>query len=116
MHHSLMSALPFLIAPLASGFVIWSGLCVRAVQRAHGRRAIEAELSRLGETALRIDHVPLHTLVDKAGLSGAHVFRVAARAPDGSAKEHLWAYEPGLIKATRPDRLKRLAHGIWIPA
>ena len=35
----------------------------------------------------------------------------------GAATTHLWAYEPGLVTAARrPAGLKRLAHGIWIPA
>jgi len=97
--------------------VIWGGMfAALSAQRAAGRRAVQAELKRLGERAVSIENLPLHKVVDRAGLTSGCVFRVVARAADGAAVSHLWAYEPGLIKATGTPGLKRLAHGIWIPA
>jgi hypothetical protein len=118
MHHSLAAALPTLIVTLVTPIAIWGGMfAVWAEQRANGRRAVEAELRRLRERAVSIESVPLRKLADRAGLVSACVFRVAARARDGSARTHLWAYEPGLpARFGGPGGLKRLAHGIWIPA
>ena len=115
MPHHLATAAPILIVSLTTPIAIWTSLfAVWNAQRAHGRRAVEAELKRLGERAVSIENVPLRALVDRAGLTGFCVFRVSARAADGAATTHLWAYDPGLI-ANRSG-LKRLAHGIWIPA
>jgi hypothetical protein len=116
--HSAASAIPTLVALLASQIVIWSCFfAARAAQRANGRRAVEAELKRLGETAATVETVPLPALAGGAGLSGGCVFfQVASRAADGAARSHLWAYESGLISLRSPGGLKRLAHGIWIPA
>jgi hypothetical protein len=106
---------PAIIAPLISGLAIWSVFGVRAVQRAAGRKAVEAELARLGERAVAIEDAALHGL-PTAGLVAGHVFRVDACDAKGAAITHLWAYEPGQIRTQRPQKLKRLAHGIWIPA
>jgi hypothetical protein len=116
MHYAF--ALPVLIVTLTMPITIWVGMfAVWAEQRASGRRAVEAELKRLGEHTVSIENVPSRELAYRAGLVSACVFRVAARARDGSARTHLWAYEPGLAaRFGGPGGLKRLAHGIWIPA
>lgn len=115
MTHSHAVVVPVLMATMASQIAIWGGLfAVWAGQRASGRRAVEAELRRLGERAVTIEAVPLREIADRAGLLSLHVFRVTARARDGATRTYLWAYEPG--PATGSRGLKRLAHGIWIPA
>jgi hypothetical protein len=116
--HSLAPALPILIGSLTIPIAIWTTLYgVWNAQRVNGRRAVEAELTRLGERAVSIENVPLGELTDRAGLTGVWVFRVAGRRKaDGSATTHLWAYEPGLAaRFGGPGGLKRLAHGVWIP-
>jgi len=117
MAHSIAAALPILFASLTIPIAIWTSLfAVWHAQRVNGRRTVEAELKRLGERAVSIENVPLRELTDRAGLTGLCVFRVAARARDGSATTHLWAYEPGLAaRFGGPGGLKRLAHGLWIP-
>jgi len=116
MAHSLAPVIPILVASLTAPIVIWSNLYVQWTQRARGRRAVEAELARRGETALSIETVPVHRLPDRAGLCAIHAFRIEARTADGATTTHLWAYEPGLFTNRRAAGLKRLAHGIWIPA
>ena len=82
--------------------------------RRNGRRAIEQELARRGESPISISSVPLSALPERTGLASGFVYRIAARNADGAETSYMWAYEPALI-ARQPRALMRLAHGIWIP-
>jgi hypothetical protein len=100
-----------LFVPIVAGLSSWR---VISVQRANGRRAVEARLAALGEAPLSIERVPFSAVLVRTGLAGAvTVFRILARRPDGSDVNYEWAYEPALV-ARQPRSLKRLAHGIWI--
>ena len=107
-----VSMLASLVA-IAAG--LWPALYVVRSRR-NGRKAVERELARRGERPVQIKPVPLWAIHDRAGLTGSAVFDVDARTADGQPRAYRWAYDPGLITAGGAVRLKRLEHGIWIPA
>ena len=100
------------LAIAASGWNVWR---VKFAYRARGRREVERMLASRGETLVAIEDVPFSrsagedrplTPLDLRG-SRPHGRRRRARLQ--------WAYEPRVFP-WETEGLKRLAHGIWIPA
>jgi hypothetical protein len=111
--HRLAPILPLLAINLVIVGGVLAGWRTHRAMRAKGVKAIEAEIVRRGETPVAIESVPLRSLMERTGLSGAHVFRVTTRTAQGEEAVHMWAYDVGMF-TDRGHALKRLSHGVWI--
>jgi hypothetical protein len=107
--------IPAVTTPLVIALSGWNFWRVKYAYRARGRRAVEQMLKARGETLVAIEDVPFCDLPVKTGLSSTVVFEVRARAADGQDRAYQWAYEPRIFP-WQSEGVKRLAHGIWIPA
>jgi hypothetical protein len=101
-----------MLAIVASGLSIWR---MKYAYRAHGRREVGRVLASRGETLVAIRDLPFTTPLPKTGLSAIVIFEVRARTSNGDERTYQWAYEPRVFP-WQSAGLKRLAHGIWIPA
>ena len=113
--HPSNAYIPPAISLVVIGLSIWNFWRIRFAYRARGRREVERVLASRGETLLAIKDVPFSKLTVTTGLSTNVVFQVRARAGDGQEHIYEWAYEPRIFP-WQSEGLKRLAHGIWIPA
>lgn len=100
------------LAIVASGWNVWR---IKFAYRARGRREVERVLASRGETLVGIEDVPFRDLAVRTGLTSFIAFEVRARTADGGEHAYKWAYEPRVFPWETAG-LKRLAHGIWIPA
>ena len=100
------------LAIAASGWMIWR---VRYAHRKRGRQEVERMLASRGETLVALKDVPFSSPLPKTGLSANVIFEVRARTGDGDERTYQWAYEPRVFP-WESEGLKRLTHGIWIPA
>ena len=108
----LISIACSMLAIAATGWMIWR---VKYAHRKRGRREVERMLAGRGDTLVALKDVPFSSPLPKTGLSTNVIFEVRARAGDGVERTYQWAYEPRLFPWGTAG-LKRLAHGIWIPA
>ena len=76
---------------------------------------LSRSLASRGETLVAVKDLPFGSLPTATGLSSLVVFEVRARTRDGDERAYEWAYEPRVFP-WQSEGLKRLAHGIWIPA
>jgi hypothetical protein len=102
------------LAVLCSGWLIWR---VKFADRARGRREVERMLAGRGEALVAIKNLPFGLSQVTIGLSTSPpvIFEVRARTSDGDERAYQWAYEARVFP-WQTAGLKRLAHGIWIPA
>ncbi|HEY2357850.1 MAG TPA: hypothetical protein VGH86_10400 [Phenylobacterium sp.] len=108
----LISIACSMLAIAATGWMIWR---VKYAYRRRGRREVERMLAGLGEALVALKDVPFSSPLPKTGLSANVIFEVRARTGAGDERTYQWAYEPRLFP-WQSEGLKRLAHGIWIPA
>jgi hypothetical protein len=112
---------PILPVALCSAFAIacsgWTVWRVKFAYRARGRREVEHRLAERGETLVALKETPFSAMTATTGLSTSPpvIFEVRARTADGDERTYQWAYEPRVFP-WQTEGLKRLAHGIWIPA
>ncbi|HEX5263944.1 MAG TPA: hypothetical protein VFW13_10485, partial [Phenylobacterium sp.] len=109
---ALISIACSMLAIMATGWLIWQ---VNYVHRKRGRREVERTLAGRGETLVALKDVPFFSPLPKTGLSANVIFEVRARTAAGDERTYQWAYQPRLFP-WESEGLKRLAHGIWIPA
>jgi len=102
----------FILIVALSGWNLWR---VRRAHRARGRRAVDSLLANRGETLVALRELKASALPTLTGLSSTVAFEVTARGRDGAEHTYQWAYEPRVFP-WQTEGLKRLAHGIWIPA
>jgi hypothetical protein len=88
---------------------------VKFAYRKRGRREVERMLASRGETLVALRNLPYGSLPTTTGLTSIVIFEVRARTGDGDERTYQWAYEPRVFP-WQTAGLKRLAHGIWIPA
>jgi hypothetical protein len=100
------------LAVAASGWSVWR---VKFAYRKRGRREVERMLASRGETLVALKTLPFGALPTTTGLTSIVIFEVGARTSDGAERTYQWAYEPRVFP-WQSEGLKRLAHGIWIPA
>jgi hypothetical protein len=100
---------------LAIACSAWSIWRVKFAYRARGRREVERLLASRGETLVALKNLPYGSLPVTTGLSTIVIFEVLARTREGGERTYQWAYEPRVFP-WQTEGLKRLAHGIWIPA
>jgi hypothetical protein len=100
------------LASACSGLSIWR---VKFAYRKRGRREVERMLASRGETLVAIKDMPFSSPLPKTGLTTNVIFEVRARTGDGDERTYQWAYEPRVFP-WQSEGVKRLAHGIWIPA
>ena len=110
-----MQVAPIIVSELASLTAIvlsFSSIWMILGRRNRGRKVIAARLAALGETMVEISNKPLNRVAwGTAGLTaGASIHRVVSRTAAGEQQVREWAYDPSAA-----GRLKRFAHGIWIP-
>jgi hypothetical protein len=114
--HQFAPIIPAVCSTLAvacSGWTIWR---VKCAYRARGRREVERMLADRGETLVALQNRPFSSLQATTGLSTSPpVIEVRARTVDGDEHTYEWAYEARVFP-WQTAGLKRLAHGIWIPA
>jgi len=113
--HPFSPYIPAAISLAVIGLSSWNFWRIRFAYRARGRREVERLLASRGETLVAIRDLPFGEITEKSGLSTTVVFEVRARAADGDERTYQWAYEPRVFP-WQTEGLKRLAHGIWIPA
>ena len=113
--HPYSPFIPPAISLLAIALTGWNLWRIRYAHRARGRRAVEQILTRRGETLVALTDVPFNHVRVRTGLSSTVVFAVRARTPDGDERTYELAYEPRVFP-WQLEGVKRLAHGIWIPA
>jgi hypothetical protein len=101
-----------LVAVAASGWSVWR---VKFAYRRRGRREIERMLASRGETLVALKDLPFSSPLPKTGLTTNVIFEVRARTADGDERTCQWAYEARVFPWETAG-LKRLAHGVWIPA
>jgi hypothetical protein len=102
----------FILIMVLSGWNLWR---IRRVHRARGRQAVDSLLANRGETLVALRELKVSALPTITGLSSTVAFEVTARSRDGAEHTYQWAYEPRVFP-WQTEGLKRLAHGIWIPA
>lgn len=100
---------------LAMATSTWNIWRIKFAYRARGRGAVEQMLKARGETLVDLSDVPFSQLPVTTGLSSNVVFAVRARTAEGEERTYRWAYEPRVFP-WQSEAVKRLAHGIWIPA
>jgi hypothetical protein len=102
------------LAVACSGWTVWR---MKFAYRARGRREVERMLAGRGETLVAIKELPFSLSQATTGLSTSPpvIFEVRAHASDGDERTYQWAYEARVFP-WQTEGLKRLAHGIWIPA
>ena len=100
------------LAIVLSSWNLWR---VKFAYRRRGRREVERMLASRGETLVAIKDLPYGALPTTTGLNSIVIFEVRARTRDGDERTYQWAYEPRVFP-WQSEGLKRLAHGIWIPA
>ena len=114
--HQFAPILPVALCSLAAmALSAWNVWRIKYAHRARGRQAVERMLEARGETLVDLCDVPYSQLPVKTGLSTTVVFAVRARTVDGDERTYQWAYEPRVFP-WQSEAVKRLAHGIWIPA
>jgi hypothetical protein len=94
---------------------IWRFWWIRHAYRARGRRAVERVLTNRGETLVDLRDLAFSEIPVRTGLSSTVAFEVRARTAGGDERTYRWAYEPRVFP-WQSEAVKRLAHGIWIPA
>ncbi len=114
--HGLTPALvTSLIGSMTAIVAASSSFFTRKRFRRNGRRAVEQELARRGETPTLIAEMPISALSGRTGLgAAAFLFHVEARTTDGAPRVYEWAYEPALVARQR-RALKQFAKSVWIP-
>jgi hypothetical protein len=107
--------IPTVLTPLVIALSGWNFWRMKYAYRRRGRRQVERLLASRGETLVAIEDVPFCDLPVKTGLSTTVVFDIRARTAEGQDRTYRWAYEPRVFP-WQTEGVKRLAHGIWIPA
>jgi hypothetical protein len=113
--HQFGPWIPAATSPLVIALSGWRFWLVKHAHRASGRRAVKQMLESRGETLVALRDLPFCEVPVKTGLSSTVVFEVRARTGNGGERTYEWAYEPRVFP-WQVEGLKRLAHGIWIPA
>jgi hypothetical protein len=107
--------IPAAISPLIIALSGWNFWRVKHAYRVRGRREVQRKLADRGETLIAIRDLPIGVMQATPGLSTTVAFQVTARTAEGAEQTYEWAYEPRIFP-WQTEGLKRLAHGIWIPA
>jgi len=113
--HQFGPWIPAAIAPLLIALSGWNLWRLKYAWRARGRREVERKLADRGETPVAVRELPIGAMQATPGLSAGAIFQVTARTAHGAEQTYEWAYEPRIFP-WQTEGLKRLAHGIWIPA
>ncbi|WP_372785674.1 hypothetical protein [Phenylobacterium sp.] len=113
--HQFASLIAIAAGLLTIVLLIWNFWRMKHAYRGRGRQAVERMLKSRGETLVDLQDVAFGEVPVKTGLSATVVFKVRARTADGDERTYEWAYEARVFP-WQSEAVKRLAHGIWIPA